>query len=176
MDKEGKWIFIKKQSQCMKLSLFVVSKYVVWVCCESQPTSNGSRRMPILHICEFSSLCQLRRSLQVSSCIFQYATGKVKLGRFERSNLYYFRIQKVLRKRTARFKSVGLSLIILCKNHFSFRSELAKSKKSNVRLQTTSGRYRTSQAIRTEFIEEFVLPDWTCSMCAKSSMNSARIA
>ena len=47
-----------------------------------------------------------------------------------------------------------------------------------VRLQITSGRYRTKhgQAIRTEFIEEFVLPDWTCSMYANSSMNSVRIA
>ena len=35
----------------------------------------------------------------------------------------------------------------------------------SVRLQITSGRYRTKygQAIRTEFIEEFVLLDWTCS-------------
>ena len=42
----------------------------------------------------------------------------------------------------------------------------------------TSGGYRTKhgQAIRTEFIEEFVLPDWTCSMYANSSMNSVRIA
>ena len=34
----------------------------------------------------------------------------------------------------------------------------------NVRLQITTGRYRTKhgQAIRTEFIEEFVLPAWTC--------------
>ena len=48
----------------------------------------------------------------------------------------------------------------------------------NVRLQITSGGYRTKhgQAIRAEFIEDFVLPDWTCSMCANSSMNSVRIA
>ena len=47
-----------------------------------------------------------------------------------------------------------------------------------VRLQITSGGYRTKhgQAIRTEFIEEFVLPDWTCSMCANSSINPVRIA
>ena len=33
-----------------------------------------------------------------------------------------------------------------------------------VRLQITTGRYRTKngQAIRAEFIQEFVLPTWTC--------------
>ena len=47
-----------------------------------------------------------------------------------------------------------------------------------VRLQITSGGYRTKhgQAIRTEFMEEFVLPTWTCSVCADSPMNSVRIA
>ena len=47
-----------------------------------------------------------------------------------------------------------------------------------VALQITSVGYRTEhgQAIRTELMEEFVLPTWTCSMCANSPMNSVWIA
>ena len=47
-----------------------------------------------------------------------------------------------------------------------------------VRLQIPSGVYRTKhgQAIRAELIENFFLLDWTCSMCANSSMKAERIA
>ena len=47
----------------------------------------------------------------------------------------------------------------------------------NFRLQITSVCYRTKhgQAIRTEFIGQFVLPAWTCSMYVNSSMNSVLI-
>ena len=47
-----------------------------------------------------------------------------------------------------------------------------------VRLQITSGRYRTKhgQAIRTEFIEEFAHIEHVQSGKTNSSMNSVRIA
>ena len=57
-------------------------------------------------------------------------------------------------------------------------SGLESSSSFNVRLQITSGRYRTKhgQAIRTEFIEEFAYIEHVQSGKTNSSMNSVRIA